>query len=215
MAQSWDVGDILQATICGVNEGTPFNVVMHFRIKQADTDGVLCDDLRQFIETNILPNIAAEQTDKCIWQAIYFSRVAPTVRNVEYITFTTPIPGTVTTDGLPNGVACVIRAASDDVGPSARGRVYMCGIPEASSNGGLLVAARRAAIESAWQAFLGDIAMGSGNTVTWCVFSRTQWGPAGGAHPVVTPYWHIITSVSVQGNLGSQRRRRFPTNATG
>lgn len=213
MAQPINEGDVLEVVAEGTNEGTPWAIVRHYLVSAVADAAALLDAVRAQWEETIFVDVQEHLTDK--WQAecLSISRVAPQPMNVFFVNFAAPIVGDVTTDGLPNQTAALCRLATDEVGARNRGRLYLCGIPEASSNGGLLTAAALAALDTDFFQRVIDTISSAGNTAVPCIFSRTTY-TANPAAPVAN-YTSAITGGGFVGNLAVQRRRRYRRNATG
>lgn len=100
-----------------------------------------------------------------------------------------------------------MRLNTDEVGPRNRGRSYLCGVPEASTNGGVLTVAAANGWNVLGEDLVRQISSG-GNTVVPVIFSRTAYNPAADPPQAVTAYTSPITSFTLQGNIATQRRRR-------
>lgn len=220
MSQQTASGDVLEAVIEGMNEGTPWAIVRHYLITG---DGAV-DDIAAAIAskwaTVILPDLVAVLTDDWVAECFTCFRVAPKPMSSWFFTFNPAQAGEVTTDGIPNGSACILRLTTDEVGARNRGRLFLCGIPEASTNGGCLTAAALTAIETA-TLHIQDVVTSGAITATPCIFSRSAYNipPEEEGGPVTHPedpadYTSVITNITVTANLGSQRRRRYRRDAT-
>lgn len=81
-----------------------------------------------------------------------------------------PVPGELTGQTLPNQVALVVTLRTARVGRSYRGRTFLCGFPEESSEGSFVAVGSRAALNAARDAW--ENALLAIRTGTWCVLSR-------------------------------------------
>jgi len=207
------VNDVLQVTVEGTNERQPWAWVFHLKVTACLNAVDLIAAVVSYTQT-ILAALKAELTDE--WQAecVKVSRVAPQPMGVIYNGFDPPEVGAVTTDGVPNQAAAVIRMQTDEPGASNRGRMYLCGIPEASTDGGQLTATPRNNIDDAMDTnFLPGFSV-AGNSAVPVVFSRSLYGTDPPGHPAnVDDYTALITDCNTQYNLGVIRNRRYPRNA--
>jgi len=214
MAQAWAVNDVMEVVIEGQNEGMPWAIVRHYLVVSIADSDLISTQLSTFIQTSILNDMDADLTDQ--WQAecLSISRVAPQPRNVDFFAFAAPIVGDITSDGVPNQTALLVRLTSAVTGPRGRGRIYICGLPESSTDGGLLTTD----VKATWDANAltwSSNSDGAGGDLHPCIFSRTAYGP-GPTHPAdVNDYVAVIDGAFVVGNLAQQRRRRYKRNAFG
>lgn len=107
--------------------------------------------------------------------------------------------GSVTGDFAPMNVSCCVSLKTGYGHRSARGRFYICGIPDGKVSGNGFVQAWRDALSVAFNTFLGAV---QASNLTWVVASRYHEGeprPLG----VCTP----ITGVGIDNIVDSQRRR--------
>lgn len=207
MAQPIAVDDVLEFTLEGSVEQQPWALVRHYLVQQvADPQALIDMIITQWVNT-IVPAWAAVATDLWVCECLTISRVAPGPRNPYYSQFVPAVTGDITTDGLPPTNAVVVRFTSDEPGRSQQGRCYLSGVPEASTNGGVLLAS----VKTDWDA-VGDAIRSelndSGNTVAPCIFSRTKYNPAADPPQAVSVYTALITDFATQGNIGTIRRRR-------
>lgn len=214
MAQPINPDDVMYITVEGTNEGTPWAFTRYYLVTSVISVVNFCSMIADYYENVIIPAMAAELTDQ--WQAECASvgRVAPLNRNVEFFPWT-PIVGAIATDGTPNDNSVLLQFLSDEVGPRNRGRMYVPGLPEASSNGGLLLGTKQAAWDAIAEKF-ADILNDTAGAANPVIFSSTAYGTDPPGHPAaVTAYTAVITSCKVVGNLASQRRRRYRRNTFG
>lgn len=217
-SQQWSLDDVLEITVEGENEGTPWAAVRHYRISATLSNDDESDIVEAHWRTTILPAMAALLTDKWSAQCASVSRVAPVPRDVDFFPWTA-IPGEVTSDGVPNGTALVMKLRTNATGPRNRGRMYIPGLPEASTNAGLLTAAVRTAWDGVGALLAANIGTG-GNTLVPVVFSRTNFlalpNPFNAAqYDNGESCSSIIVNGQAVGNLGSQRDRRYRRNTFG
>lgn len=228
MSQAIATNDVLECVIEGSNEGSPWAIVRHYIVTAvADNQGVL-DAIASSWETSLLAAMQSELTDQWMAECLSISRVGPQIapavaphptrfdntRNVYFYSFAAPLVGSIATDGVPNGTALVGSLQTGLTGPSRRGRIYFCGLPEASTNGGVLLATKKAA----WEGILNDIALevsAGGNAVSPAVFSRTLFDPAADPVQATSAFAAPIESTVLRGNLGSQRGRRYRRSTFG
>lgn len=209
------LNDILQVTIEGTNERHPWAWVSHYKVDAVSDPATHVDTLRAYM-VQLLGDLAANLTDEWVAECMKVARVAPSPMGITFLDDGFPIPGTITTDGIPNQSAGVVRFGTDETGPSNRGRMYLNGIPEASTNGGQIRQVPADAIDGSLATnWLGgyDVVTDIGTPV---VFSRTLYGTDPPGHPAnVGDYVSLITSVHIQRNLGVIRNRRYPRNVAG
>lgn len=215
----WDTGDVLEVTVEGMNEGSPWALVRHYRVEDATTSASIAPAAKDKWEDDILPDMADELCDQWKAECITISRAAPGPITNKFYPLTA-IPGVITTDAVPNGSALVLRFNTTETGKRGRGRMYVPGLPEASTNAGLLLASKVAAWQAIGDKMHADLS-GTGYNMTACVFSRqtflelpnnftqAQYLAASGE---MCP---SITECAVVGNLGSQRDRRYRRNVYG
>jgi len=219
VTNTWDVNDILEITAEGMNEGTPWAAIRHYKITAIGNANTVASDVAQFWETNFFAGLADELTTQWRAECVTISRVAPAPRNVEFFPFTA-IPGTIATDGVANATAFLYRFATAVVGSRGRGRMFVPGLPEEATNGGLVTAAAATDLQAVGDLLAQDIGAG-GNNMEAVVFSRTTFNElANGFTEVayVAALGNIapnITTVQVVGNLASQRDRRYRRNVLG
>lgn len=215
MAQPINENDVMEIVIEGTNEGMPWAIVRHYLATAVTNPDSWLANLADHWQTTILGSVDNFLTDQ--WQAecLSISRVAPQPRNVFFRNFAAPVVGDVTTDGVANQTAALIRLTTDEVGPRNRGRLYLCGIPEAATNGGLLTAAAIADLQTNFADLLFEAVTVAGDTATPCIFSRTAYNPAADPPQAASVYSSALTGAEVIGNLATQRRRRYSRNATG
>lgn len=225
-AQNVDPGDILEVTIEGVNEGSPWAMVRHYVVDEATSGNEITGLIASTWEGSILTVVAPLLSED--WQAecLTITRVGPYLEpfptvpakarlktmNPTFANFASPIVGGVSTDGIPNSSALVISLQTVEPGGRGRGRTYLCGIPEASTNGGRLLAS----LQDDFQNFGDQLAQtitNTGNTAAPVIFSRTSQNPLSSPPQATTEYYSRITEAVIKGNLGSQRRRRYRRNA--
>jgi len=201
--------DVLQLVFEGTNETVPWAWVSHWMVDAAEAPQTFLDGLIDYIVQEFWTNAAPILTDQWRVECVSVGRVAPQPMNIYFSTADLPVVGEVTTDGIPNTSAVVVRFTSEEPGARNRGRMYLCGLPEAATNGGLLGATDRTALQNLYAGLIEPYNSGldAGHMV---IFSRTAYNPA--ADPPQAPgvYTADVTDVSVQYNLGTIRRRRRP-----
>lgn len=219
-AKNWELNDILCATIEGDNEGTPWATVFHYHIATVGTDDKAAGGLvKDALVASWLTPLVAFLTDQWNYQCITITRVAPTPRGAEFFPLT-ETAGDVTTDGVPNGTSLVMRKVTDGATARTRGRIYLCGLPEAATNGGLLTAAAQANFDGLSAGMVAPIT-DDGYNIVPCVFSRaafnelpndfTEAAYEAAIGDIQTP----LDEIQSVGNLGSQRDRRRRRNTFG
>lgn len=215
MPQPISANDVLQVVVEGMCEQRPWAMIRHYVV--ISTSSVV-NHLAMIFDkwdTVFLTNLKALLTDKWTAECMSIHRVAPGPRNVFYRAFNPTHTGAITTDGVPNDTAAVVRLNTDEPGGRNRGRVYQPGIPEVQTDGGLMVFADAVALEGVYAFFKNNLT-DTGEEAQNVIFSRTAYGGPLDTHPVdVHDYTSPITEIAVQGNLGSMRRRRRRRNAYG
>lgn len=218
ISQDWVLKDVMQIVVEGTNEGTPFAIVRHYYVSVLGT-GEPEAILKDFWVSDIIPLWQALLTDKWQVECITVSRAAPGPRNPAFYPLTAMV-GEITTDGVPNGTALLYKLLTDETGARARGRLYLCGLPESATNAGLLLGTQETSF-GAVGAKLMEVVSDSGNELAPCIFSRAEFNdlPADftqaqyeAAVGEIAPQ---ITDVLVIGNLASQRDRRPRRNTFG
>lgn len=207
MAQPIAVDDVLELTLEGSIEQQPWALVRHYIVTAVTNPQTLIDVIITQWVNEIVPAWAEVATDLWVVECLTVSRVAPGPRNPYYSQFVPAVTGDITTDGLPPQNAVVVRLNSDEPGRSQQGRSFLCGVPEASTNGGVLLAS----VEDAWTAVANAIAApvsGGGQGASPCIFSRTKYNPEADPPQAVGLYTAVITAAQVQGNIATQRGRR-------
>jgi len=207
MAQPVSVDDVLEITLEGSVEQQPWALVRHYIVTAVASPQACIDALITKFVNEIVPAWKVCATDLWVCECLTVSRVAPKPRNPYFSQFVPAVEGDVTTDGLPPQNAVVIRLTSDEPGRSFQGRNYYSGVPEASTNGGVLLAS----VESVWNnlgSLLIEAIADGGNGLSPCIFSRTLYNPAADPPQAVEAYTAIVTGFSVQGNIATQRGRR-------
>lgn len=207
MTQAITADDVMEVTVEGTNETTPWAWVRHYIATTVATTVGWENALLDYFAATILAALDDCTTSDCKIECISLGRVAPKPRNVTFQAYDPISVGDITSDGVPNGSAVLIRLNTDEVGARNRGRCYMVGCAESHTDGGILNADGKVA----WDIFaatLDNVITASGNVCTPCVFSRTAYNPDAEEAQPVGDYTSIITSAVVQGNLASQRRRR-------
>jgi len=199
--------DVLQVVVEGTNETTPWAWVSHWVVNSvADTEDLL-SAITSHIIGSFLGPLADLLTDQWRAECMSIGRVAPQPMNVLLQTASFPIVGEVTTDGIPNTSSVVVRLSTDETGPRNRGRMFLCGVPEAATDGGLITSTFATALEAIMPGLIAAVSSG-GNSASMSIFSRTAYGP-GPTHPAaVADYTSPITDFDVQFNLATIRRRR-------
>jgi len=213
MTQPINVDDVLEVTAEGVNEGVNFAIVRHFLVVACASPSALLTAIHTSWETTIAISLSSVCTDKWEMQCTSISRVAPTPMNVSFHNFASPVVGDINSDAVPNQAAVLVRLLTSEVGARNRGRVYLCGCPEADTNAGRLTATGLGLWQSAAAVFGSNIDDSAGNIATPCIFSRTQYAanPAAAA----STYTAVIDSIAVQANIAVIRRRRYPRSVPG
>lgn len=206
--------DVLEVTLEGTNEQQPWALVRHYLAASVTAPQAFLDMLVDHFENVVLPAWQNVATTLWVAECISISRVAPKPMNVYYKGFAPAIVGEVATDGLPPQSAAIVRLLTDEVGPRNRGRAYLCGVPEASTNGGVLLAS----VQADWQLIATALAATpviAGDSAVPCIFSRTSYGPVNPQEvpTAVNTYTSAITSGTLQGNIATQRRRRTKRNS--
>lgn len=199
--------DVLEVTMEGTVEQQPYAIVRHYLASAIADPEAFLTMLADFWEQTLAAAWQDIATDLWVAQCVSISRVAPQPMNVFYRGFTPAVVGSIATDGLPPQSAVVIRLLTDEVGASNRGRCYISGIPEASTNGGVLLASVLAEFNDLRDRLIETVT-DAGNTAVPCIFSRKLYNPAADPPQAVGAYTSAITSGTVQGNIATQRRRR-------
>jgi len=207
MTQPIVIDDVLQITVEGEVEQQPWNLVRHYIVTQVTDVDTLLAMIDTYWETTILQLWEVAATDLWNAQCHTITRVAPQPMNAHFHNYSPAVVGDVTTDGLPGMNAALVRLLTDEVGPRNRGRSYLSGVPEASTNGNVLLAANQAE----WQAVADELKTtitDAANTVVPVIFSRTEYDPTAIPPQAATVYTSPITSAPLQGNIATIRRRR-------
>lgn len=138
MAQSATINEIYQVVIHGRQEEQEVLNIWHFRCLFTDNDVTLhlLTVVMNCIITALLPGLSQQYK----LERVTGARVSPTLGPELEVT---PPPeglvqGAVATDSLPTFNACVVSIRTVGAGRTGRGRMYLAGIPEASSTASFL-----------------------------------------------------------------------------
>lgn len=207
MSQPINVDDVLELVVEGSCEQQPWALVRHYRVASTTGPDATIDALITFWVNTLIPAWEAVAHSLWVAECMTVFRSAPQPRNAYFTQFVPAVVGDITTDGLPPQNAVLVRLQSDEVGARCRGRAYLTGCPEASTNGGVLLAS----VQNDWQTvgdYLSSNITDGGDSLIPCVFSRTNYNPAADPPQAVTAYTADITASSLQGNIATIRRRR-------
>lgn len=202
------LNDVLQVTLEGSVEQQPWALVRHYRVVDVSDPEVLLQAIADYFK-DILCDLTWKEVATTLWSAecVTITRVAPQPMNAFFYSFSPAVVGNISTDGLPGMNAAIGRLTTDAVGASRRGRCYLSGVPEASTNGNVLLAS----VHDAWEAVVEKLATAIAVTTDEahpCIFSRTLYNPAAAPPQDVSEYSADITGYQLQGNIATQRRRR-------
>jgi len=207
MAQPIAVNDVLELTLEGSIEQQPFALVRHYLVTGVTSATDMEDAIITHWVNTLIPKWKELATSLTVFECMTISRVAPGPRNPYYTQFVPAVVGDISTDGLPPMNAVLCRLTSDEPGRRNQGRAYLVGCPEASTNGGVLLAS----VEADWNElaeYIKTPIASAGNDPSPVIFSRTNYNPAADPPQAVTVYTAVITGAAVQGNIATIRNRR-------
>jgi len=151
------------------------------------------------VRTWVTDEWADVAVDDCSCVGAKFTDLSSETGVVYEPTLGSPLPGGILTPGLPTNVTVAVSWKTALRGRSYRGRTYHCGLAEESTLDSQLNVANIATITAAYEALLTHISAG-GSVLS--VVSRVN-NKTLRAEGIATP----VTSVRVDSNLDSQRRR--------
>lgn len=111
-------------------------------------------------------------------------------------------PGDIADDVMPPNDSVCVTLRTDVKGRTGRGRMYLNGYPEGSSNGGYWEAAAQSAASFVASELLGNLGEAAGGNMIWGVISRFEF-KLKREIPAFTP----IRSFTVHNEVRTLRRR--------
>jgi len=146
-------------------------------------------------------NLKSQAGDECELVAIQATDIAVEAGAQYYLTAGMPIAGVNSNPAAPGNVTVAVKLATGFTGRSRRGRKFIVGLTEGSTEGNMLESGTRTAIQDAYDTLLAEIdpAVPDGQLVIVSFCDNGDWRD----DALVT---RVLTA-SVNPELDSQRRR--------
>lgn len=119
--------DIVEMRAKGTYFGEPFEILEHFRQKDAPKTAI---DWANAMRTYFINEFTAAMVPQARWISVSVRRIRPLPKTREETTAIVALPGIHSGEGMPHQICTLYKKRTALTAPSGRGRVYIPGTPQ-------------------------------------------------------------------------------------
>lgn len=197
--------------------GTLRTSKVEFGVSFEQTSGTTgAQELANHWAANMTTLVTGATSVEVNWDEVVVADVSPTGAQSVHVALTQPLPGLITGECLPGQNSVVVQFTTGRKGRGSHGRIYLPGISESSSAGGLVAGSQLTAIgalANGLENFYGP--GGLFGQYRMCIYSSEQLEP-----PRVRPFkarpgvvTNLVTDTRVDPIIRTTRRRAIGVGA--